>query len=97
MPASKHPKLPAPSNPPQPVEVEWLDAAIHPDFDGQAKDSPGRVTLLTVGYYVRKTAKEITLAVDLDPETGDIRTTNVVSRRDVVRFTPLSPEQKRGR
>jgi hypothetical protein len=85
-------KLPNPTKPPQPVEIEWLDAAIHPSFDGPAGESPGRMTLRTVGFYCRKTAKEITVASDLDPATNDVRTTHVISRRDIVRLTWLSPE-----
>lgn len=90
-------KLPRPTQPPQPAEVEWTDAAIHPDYDGKAKDSPGRVTLLTCGYFVKATRKEVTLAVDYDPETHDFRTPNVISRHDIVRFSLLaaSPLSKR--
>lgn len=88
-------KLPKPTQPPSPAEIEWIDAAIHPDFDGSAKDSPGRVVLCTCGYYVKKTRKEITLAVDYDPETHDFRTPNVVSRRDLIRFTLLSASRSR--
>jgi hypothetical protein len=84
-------KLPKPSQPPQPAQVEWLDAAIHPDYDGMAKNSPGRVLLWTCGYFVKATQKEVTIAVDYDPETHDFRTPNVLSRQDIVRFTLLAP------
>jgi hypothetical protein len=52
---------------------------------------------LTCGYFVKATRKEVTLAVDYDPETHDFRTPNVISRRDIVRFSLLSasPSSKR--
>jgi hypothetical protein len=81
--------------PPKVVEVEWLDAAIHPDYDGDAKGSPGRVTLLTVGYYVKKTGKDISLAVDYDPELETFRTPSVIRRGDITRFTPMAASQRR--
>jgi hypothetical protein len=90
-------KLPSPTTPPQPAVVEWTDAAIHPDYEGKAKDSPGRVVLHTCGFFVKATSKEVTLAVDYDPETQDFRTPNVISRRDITRFTVLASQTKKGR
>jgi hypothetical protein len=39
----------------------------------------------------------VTLAVDYDPETQDFRTPNVISRRDITRFTVLASQTKKGR
>jgi hypothetical protein len=50
---------------------------------------------MSCGFYVKKTARDISLAVDWDPEAETFRTPNVVSRRDIVRFTLLTPAGKR--
>jgi hypothetical protein len=74
-----------------------MDAAMHPDYDGQAADSPGRILLHTCGFFVKATSKEVTLAVDYDPETHDFRTPNVISRRDITRFTILASQTTKRR
>lgn len=74
----------------QPVEVEWIDAAQH-DFDGPPGDSPPMVTLLTVGYFCKKTRTEVHVATDRYPEGSTVRSTNVIPRVHIRRFTLLAP------
>ena len=88
----RKPKFPLPEAPPRLAEIEWLDAALHPDFDGAAKDSPGRVVLRSAGYYVGLTKTDVILAMDFEPQGGTIRTTQHIGRRDVTRLTIYRPE-----
>ena len=75
----------------QPTEIEWLDAAEH-SYDGAPSGAPGMIVLRTIGYYCKRTRKEIHLATDLDPLTGDVRTTHVIPRIHIKRFSLLATE-----
>ena len=80
-------KLPRPKTPPQPYEVEWLDAAVYP---GEPHVS-GMATMLTVGYFYYRDRKLIKLSSDLDG--GEPRTIHTIPRVHLVRMTPLAPEK----
>ena len=41
------------SDPPQLVEIEWIDAQSEIDYEGPAKKAGGLVLLPTAGYHVR--------------------------------------------
>ena len=81
-------KLPKPKSPPQPFEVEWIDAAV---YTGDIPQS-GMATMRTVGYYFAADRKLVWLASDYDPLHRELRTKHVIPKVHIVRMTPLSPE-----
>lgn len=80
------PKLPKVKKPPQPVEIEWLDAA---EVDGP---DDGLVTVRSVGYHVANEKRLVRIASDY--LFGDNRLYHVIPRVHIIRITPLSPETK---
>lgn len=68
----------------------WEDALQNSEFDGAPEEAPGTVTLNAIGFLVRKTPKMVTLAMDMDPETREVRFTFSIPRKMVREIKELS-------
>lgn len=86
--------IPAPSNPPQIVEVEWLDAAMSLE-EGELGLSP----CLTAGYYIRRDRNLVEISSDWAPDDDEYPPTakHVIHRSNIVRFTYMAPAGRRVR
>ena len=51
----------------------WEDTLHNLDYDGPPENATGLIELKEIGFLVRKTAKMVTLANEIDPKEGTVR------------------------
>ena len=78
------------------VEVVWTDAAIRTEHEASLADpetvkSFGAPAVYhDIGYLVRKTSKELVLAVSVCPEDDSFRHANMIPRKWVLKIITLT-------
>lgn len=85
-------RLPAPKDPPQIYECEWIDAAVY--LNNDETNPPGMAAMRTVGYFYSKDKKIIRLSSDYDPESGECRTPHVIPIVHIKHLTLLRGRDK---
>lgn len=80
----------------RPVVVEWVDAALDPDYDGPPDGvRPGTVVNRTIGFLLRQNRSEIVVVRDVSPEENTVRWPYAIPRKMVRAIVPLGePDEK---
>ena len=69
--------------------MTWDDAQYDGEYDGSPEKAGGSIQLTAIGFLVRKTRKEVVLAMDMDPKSRDVRFIFTIPTKMVVKIQDL--------
>lgn len=84
----------------KPVVVEWIDAALDPDYDGPPDGvMPGTVVNRTIGFLLRSNRTEVVVVRDVSPHENTVRWPYAIPRKMVksVVYLTESPDATKER